>query len=96
MNESLINTTSKLNSTNESSNLASQYVEASVQTANINVEASVQAANTYVNTGMQTSARMWLESIRNWINEILGTTSTSQAGPQYVDVGVQTNAPSCP
>lgn len=40
---------------------------------------------------MQTSARMWLESIRNWITEILGT---NPQGGQYVDVGVQTNAPS--
>jgi hypothetical protein len=43
---------------------------------------------------MQTSARMWLESVRNWINEILSTTPHSQAGPQHVDVGVQTNGPS--
>jgi len=33
---------------------------------------------------------MWLESIRNWITEILGSTTN----PQYVDVGVQTNATS--
>lgn len=38
---------------------------------------------------MQTSSRMWLESIRNWITEIWGSPN-----PQYVDVGVQTNAPS--
>jgi hypothetical protein len=79
--ESLVNT----NDLDSVSKL--QYVEASVQTTNIQVEASVQAANTYVNTGIQTSARMWLESIRNWITEILGT--TSQASGQYVDVGVQ-------
>ena len=42
------------------------FVDASVQTANIQVEAGVPA-NTYVNTGMQASARMWLESIKNWI-----------------------------
>lgn len=52
------------------------------------VETSIQTTNTYVNTGMQTSARMWLESIKNWITEILG----SNPNPQYVDVGVQTNA----
>jgi hypothetical protein len=45
-----------------------------------------------VNTGMQTSSRMWLESIRNWINEILSP--TSNPNPQFKDVGVQTNAPS--
>ena len=90
-NESLINTNSSLDPLNElSSNL--QYVEANVQTANINVEASVQTANTYVNTGMQTSARMWYQSVKNWIDEILGTTSNTN--PQYVDVGVQTNATS--
>lgn len=96
--ESLVNTNSPLNSISkldsniQLDNLSNQsYVEASVQTTNIQVEASVQAANTYVNSGMQTSARMWLESIRNWINELLGTTS-SQSGPGYVDVGVQTNA----
>jgi hypothetical protein len=86
--ESLVNTNSSLDTSNELSNNL-QYVDASVQTANINVDASIQTANTYVNTGMQTSARMWLESIRNWITEILGTPN-----PQYVDVGVQTNAPS--
>jgi hypothetical protein len=43
---------------------------------------------------MQTSNRMWLESIRNWITEILGSgTTSSHSGPGYVDVGVQTNAP---
>jgi hypothetical protein len=46
--------------------------------------------------GMQTSAsaKGWLESIRNWITEILGTNPNPQATGQYVDVGVQTNAPS--
>jgi hypothetical protein len=67
------------------------FVNASVQTnVNIQVEAIVEPATTYVNTGMQTSPRMWLESIRNWINEILGITPT----PQYRDVGVQTGAKS--
>ena len=67
----------------ETNNL--QYTDVSVQTIN-----TIEATTTYVNTGMQTSARMWLESIRNWITEILGTTSNTQ----YVDVGVQTNNPS--
>jgi len=76
--------------------LTTQYVEANVQTdANINVagaaDASVQTATTYVNSGMQTSARMWLESVRNWIDGLLSRTSNSQVGGQYVDVGVQTN-----
>jgi hypothetical protein len=35
---------------------------------------------------MQTSVRMWYETVRNWITEIPGTTTN----PQYVDVGVQT------
>ncbi len=35
---------------------------------------------------MQTSARMWLESLKSWITELLS--SSSQAG-KYVDVGVQ-------
>jgi hypothetical protein len=43
---------------------------------------------------MQTSARMWLESIKDWINEILAGPVNPQATGQYVDVGVQTNAPS--
>jgi hypothetical protein len=73
----------------ESTNL--QYVETSAQTINIQIEVGVQASNTYVNTGVQTSARMWLESIRNWINEILSS-PTSLRGPGYVDAGVQTNA----
>src|SRR6266550_4118464 len=89
-NESLINTPNTV----ESSSVigSNQYVEAGVQAANINVagaaDAGVQAANTYANTGIQTSARIWLESIRNWINELIS--SPSQGG-QYVDVGVQTN-----
>jgi hypothetical protein len=95
-NESLVNTNSNLDLSFQSNNLATtQLIDASVQTdVNIQVEASVQAVNTYVNTGIQTSARMWLESIRNWITEILGTTSNTPATGQYVDVGVQTNAPS--
>lgn len=44
---------------------------------------------------MQTSSRMWLESIKNWINQILGDShNTTNPNPQYVDVGVQTNDPS--
>jgi hypothetical protein len=88
--ESLVNTFSNSDLSIKSNSLPIKYlIDASVQTnANIQVEASVQAATTYVNTGMQTSARMWLESIRNWITEILGTTPN----PGYVDVGVQTNA----
>jgi hypothetical protein len=91
-NESLINTLSKSDISIQSNNLdTTQLIDASVQTeANIQVEASIQAVNTYVNTGMQTSARMWLESIRNWITEILGTPTTPQATGQYVDVGIQT------
>lgn len=94
-NESLVNT---LSNSDLSKNLATtQLIDASVQTeTNIQVagaaDASIQAVNTYVNTGMQTSARIWLESIRNWITEILGTNPNPQATGQYVDVGVQTNA----
>jgi hypothetical protein len=86
-NESLINTNSVLEAgvaADQPSNLTSQYVEASVQASDPNIV-------NYVNTGMQTSSRMWLESIRNWITEILGTTSNTPATGQYVDVGVQTN-----
>jgi hypothetical protein len=89
-NDSLVNTNS-LSNLDLSNNLAnisssSQLIDVGVQTeVNIQVETSVQAVNTYVNTGMQTSARMWLESIRNWITEILGTTSNTQATGQYVD-----------
>jgi hypothetical protein len=46
---------------------------------------------------MQPSARMWLESVRNWINEIFSGgifATSSHSGPGYVDVGVQTNATS--
>lgn len=87
-NESLVNT---LSNSDLSNNLpsTSQLIDVGVQTeVNIQVEASVQAATNYVNTGMQTSARMWLESISNWITEILGT----NPNPQYV--GVQTNTTS--
>jgi len=51
----------------------------------VQVDQGVQAS-TYVNTGMQTSARMWLQTIRDWINELL---SSTPANPNYVDVGVQ-------
>jgi|SRR6267378_5969839 len=82
-----LNSISKLDSNIQLDNLPNHgYVDASVQTANIQVEAGIQTANTYVNTGMQTSARMWLESIKNWIDELLS--SPTQAG-KYVDVGVQ-------
>ena len=90
-NNPLLNTNSSVNSLSniQLDNLPNHsYVDSIVQTDNIQLEASVQTANTYVNTGMQTSSRMWLESIRNWINEIL---TTPQATDQYVDVGVQTN-----
>lgn len=98
-NESLVNTKSSLDTIElQSTNLPEsnlQYVDANIQTANINIEASVQATNTYVNTGMQTSARMWLESIQNWINEILGSSPSNPSVVEgYVDVGVQTNATS--
>ena len=91
VNNSLVNTNYSVNSLSniQLDNLPNHsYVDSIVQTDNIQVEASVQTANTYVNTGMQTSPRMWLESIRNWISEIL---STPQATDKYVDVGVQTN-----
>ena len=44
------------------------------------------ATSTYVDTGMQTNARMWMQTIRDWINELL---STAPSNPNYVDVGVQ-------
>lgn len=86
-NESLVNTKSlsNLDSNIQLDKLPNQsYVEASVQT--VNIDASLEAAATHVNTGMQTSPRMWLEYINNWINELLS--SPTQAG-KYVDVGVQ-------
>jgi hypothetical protein len=81
-NESLVNTL-------PNSEISNNFLDAGVQT---DVNISVEAA-TYVNTGVQTSPRMWLESIRNWITEILGTPN-HPATVQYVDVGVQTNGPS--
>ena len=42
----------------------------------VQIDQGVQASS-HVNTGMQTSNRMWLESIKNWINDILGTSSNS-------------------
>jgi hypothetical protein len=90
--ESLVNTVSNLNSNVQLVNLPNHsYVDSIVQTDNIKVEATVQTVNTYINTGMQTSSRMWLESIKNWINEILADPVNPQASGQYVDVGVQTN-----
>jgi hypothetical protein len=91
-NESLVNTSALATNSDLSNNLAtnpaSQLIDAGVQTE----------ANTYVNTGIQTSPRMWLESVRNWITEILSGASPTNPNPQatgqYVDVGVQTNATS--
>jgi hypothetical protein len=87
-NESLVNTLSKLDSNVQLDNLPSHgFVDATVQTEVVNTS--------YVNTGMQTSSRMWLESIKNWINEILSSsTSNPSVVEGYVDVGVQTNGPS--
>jgi hypothetical protein len=87
-NESLVNTLPNPDLSNNLSNTSTQLIDAGVQTeANIQVEASIQAVNTYVNTGMQTSVRMWYETVRNWITEIPGTTTN----PQYVDVGVRSS-----
>lgn len=102
-NESLVNTNSSLDSISKlHSNIQNlpnhSYVDVGVQTeTNIQIEAGIQAQNTYTNTGMQTSARMWLESIKNWIDEILGNSpsaTTTNSQPGHVDVGVQTNGPS--
>jgi hypothetical protein len=99
-NESLVNTNSSLDSIsnldsniqldnlpNSQASFADQYVDVGIQTeVNIQVEASVQSANSYINTGMQTSARMWYQTVKNWIDELL---SKPAATGQYVDVGVQ-------
>jgi hypothetical protein len=90
-NESLVNTNSLATNSELNNNLSTtftQLIDAGIQT---DVNIPVEAVNTYVNTGVQTSARMWLESIRNWITEILGTTPNQASTGQYVDVGVQTN-----
>jgi hypothetical protein len=102
--KSLVNTNSNLDTTNHPA--TSQFSDVGVQTeANIQVDVSVQAANTYVNSPhpygwwgvYKPQQRIWLESIRNWIYEILGSGTSNpnpQATGQYVDVGVQTNATS--
>lgn len=72
--KSLINTNSSLDTLSniQLNKLPNHnYVDASVQTTNIQLEAGVQATNTYVESGMQTSARMWYEYIKNWIDEYL-------------------------
>ena len=83
--ESLVNTLPNIDSMNlaESTYPVTQpnllhKIDVGVQTeANVQVaDASVQAANTYVNAGMQTSARMWYETIKNWIMEILSMRSS--------------------
>jgi hypothetical protein len=79
-NESLVNTNSlsNLDSNVQLTNLSNQnYVDAVMQT-----EANVET----INTGVQTSSRIWLNTISNWINDILGST----ANHQYKDAGVQT------
>ena len=42
-----------------------------------------------MNTVVQTSAKMWYETVKNWITEILSGTPNPQVSEQYVDVGVQ-------
>ena len=64
-------------------------VDVCVQTSNINVEAGVQAANIYVDTGMQTSARIWYETLKNWITELLSINSSEIQGATPTDVRVE-------
>jgi hypothetical protein len=59
--------------------------EATAQVA----DASVQAANTYVNAGIQTSARMWYETVKNWIMEILSMRSSNLQGLSPTEVRVE-------
>jgi hypothetical protein len=96
-NDSLINTSNNLDlsSLDLSNNLTStslaesKLIDIGVQTDADNiVETGIQTANSYVNTGMQTSGRMWLETVKNWINEILASPTTTNPNPhtpQYED-----------
>jgi hypothetical protein len=59
--------------------------EATVQVA----DASVQATNTYVNTGIQTEARMWYETVKNWIMELLSMRDSELQGITPTEVRVE-------
>lgn len=83
--ESLVNTIPNLDSINlaESAYPILQpnvlhKIDVGVQTdATIQVaDASVQATNINVNTGIQTSARIWYETVKNWITELLSIRSS--------------------
>ncbi len=103
--DSLINTTAQqiiLDSINElpesnypileSNNL--HKIDVGVQTSDIHVagvaDAGVQATNIHVNTGIQTSARMWYETVKNWITELLSINSSEIQGVTPTEVRVET------
>jgi len=97
-NDSLVNTSPNLDlSSLDLSNNLTSLAESKLIDTGVQTDILLETANTHVNTGMQTSGRMWLETVTNWINEILAspiTTNPNPHTPQYVDVGVQTNATS--
>lgn len=86
-NESLVNTQQSTVSNSNLSKLDINLINAEVQT-----DAEILVAPQTTDTGMQTSSRMWMSSIRNWIDEILRNPNPNP-NPNYVDVGVQTNIP---
>jgi hypothetical protein len=64
-------------------------IDVGVQTSDINVEASVQAANIHVDIGVQTSARTWYETVKNWITELLSINSSEFQGATPTAVRVE-------
>lgn len=59
--------------------------DATIQVA----DASVQATNINVNTGMQTSARIWYETVKNWITELLSIRSSEFHGATPTEIRVE-------
>lgn len=96
-NESLVNTSLNLDTVAELSESTYPILEptnlhqidACVQTTPINLEASVQTANIHVNTGVQTSARMWYETLKNWITELLSINSSEIQGVTPTEARVE-------
>jgi hypothetical protein len=94
-NESLVNTIPNLDLTNlaESAYPVLQpnvlhKIDVGVQTeATVQVaDASVQATTIHVNTGVQTSARIWYETVKIWITELLSIRSSQLQGVTPTEV----------
>ena len=53
------------------------------------VDSGVQATTIHVDTGIQTSTRMWYETVKNWITELLSMRSSELQGNTPTEVRVE-------